>query len=303
MSRLTANEIIEVGRRLTEFLSSCTLCPMECRVNRPAGETGNCHSTAEIKIASYNLHFGEEPPLSGGGGSGTIFFANCPLFCRYCQNYPISQMGTGRVVGLEELAGMMLELQKRGAENINWVTPDHMLPMAVTALGQARYEGLDIPLVYNCSGYEKAEILRHLEGIVDVYLVDMRYNDDSLALKYSGCKNYSAFNRAAVKEMFRQVGNLRVNDRGMASAGVIIRHLVLPEGISGSEGIFRYLAGEVSPEIYVSLMSQYFPAYRAVGDVVIGRRITVEEFDRAVEAFYEAGLENGFIQELNYEEV
>jgi len=274
---------------------------MECEVDRLGGETGNCRSTAELVVASHNLHFGEEPPLSGGGGSGTIFLANCSLSCKYCQNYPISQFGSGRVVGTGELTEMILELQRRGADNINFVTPDHMLPMILLGVGRAMEQGLDLPLVYNCSGYQKLEIIRRLEGIIDVYLVDMRYNDDRMARKYSGCEDYVATNRAAVMEMYRQAGNLRLDEVGLAKGGLLIRHLVLPEGISGSEGIFEFLAGEVSREVYVSLMSQYFPAYEAVGDPEIGRRITGEEFKKAVRAFHEAGLENGYIQNRSYE--
>jgi putative pyruvate formate lyase activating enzyme len=276
---------------------------MECEVDRIKGEEGNCCSGTDVRVASYNLHFGEEPPLSGGGGSGTIFFSNCPLLCKYCQNYPISQMGTGSIASIGELKDMMLSLQKRGAENINWVTPDHVMPMALRALGEARREGLTLPLVYNCSGYEKVEILRNLEGITDIYLVDMRYNDDNPALIYSGCKDYTHYNKAAVKEMYRQVGNMKLNNRGLAVSGVIIRHLVLPEGISGSEGIFRFLAEEVSPDIYVSLMSQYFPAYKALNHDDIARRITPDEFRQATGAFYSAGLKNGYIQEMEHEAV
>jgi putative pyruvate formate lyase activating enzyme len=198
---------------------------------------------------------------------------------------------------------MMLALQKRGAENINFVTPDHMLPMALIALGEARREGMNLPLVYNCSGYQKLDIIRRLEGIIDIYLVDMRYNDDTIALQYSGCHNYVATNRAAVKEMYRQVGNLKCDEREIGISGIIIRHLVLPNRLSGSAGIFKFLAEEVSPAIHVSLMSQYFPAYKAPETPAISRRITNEEFEEAVDAFHEAGLSQGFIQELEYETV
>lgn len=301
MTRKTAAEIIKVGETLFESLSRCEICPHECRVNRFQGERGKCNSGTELKVASYNLHGGEEPPLSGGGGSGTIFLANCSLFCKYCQNYPISQMGTGSFVSIDECRDMMLELQKRGADNINFITPDHMLPMILLALGRAREAGLILPIVYNCSGYQKLGILKLLEGIIDIYLADMRYNDDRLAKKYSRCDNYVAVNRAAVREMCRQVGNLEMDDRGLAVKGILIRHLVLPNNISGSQEIFKFLAEEISEDIYVSLMSQYFPAYKAVDDEKINRRLTIKEFDKAVDAFYDAGLGNGFIQHLSYE--
>ena len=229
--------------------------------------------------------------------------SNCSLSCKYCQNYPISQYGNGSEVSDDELAQMMLNLQKRGAENINFVTPDHMLPMILKALGRAKIEGLDIPIVYNCSGYAKDEILGYLNGIIDVYLVDMRYNDDKIAKKYSGCDNYVVTNRAAIKEMFAQAGNLKLNKNGRAESGVIIRHLVLPGRLSGSDGIFDFLANEVSDEIYVSLMSQYFPAYKALDDEIIKRRLNSDEFQQAVDAFHEAGLKNGYIQNYTYESV
>jgi len=301
MKKKSPEEIIKIGENLFESLRKCELCPQECRVDRFDGERGKCNSSTELKVSSYNLHGGEEPPLSGGGGSGTIFLANCSLFCKYCQNYPISQLGTGSFVSTDELADMMLELQERGADNINFVTPDHQLPMILIGVGKAMERGLNLPLVYNCSGYQKYEILRRLEGIIDIYLVDMRYNDNKQAKYFSGCDNYVETNRAAVKEMFRQVGNLKIDNRNLAVQGVLIRHLVLPNDISGSAGIFNFLVEEVSKDVYVSLMSQYFPAYKAVDEELINRRLTVKEFDKAVNAFYDAGLNNGFIQNLYYE--
>jgi putative pyruvate formate lyase activating enzyme len=303
MSKKSPDDIISLGQRLYSSLADCQLCPMECRVDRLGGERGNCNSGAELLVASYNLHFGEEPPLSGGSGSGTIFLSNCSMFCKYCQNYPISQYGTGSRATTKELKDMMLELRNRGADNINFVTPDHMLPMILIALGEAEKAGLNLPIVYNCSGYQKLEILKQLEGIIDIYLVDMRYNDDDMAERYSGCKNYVSVNRAAVMEMFRQVGNLKLDKRKLARSGILIRHLVLPGSVSGSAGIFRFLAREVSRDVYVSLMSQYFPAYRADEDKTINRRITVTEFQQAVDAFYDAGLGKGYIQNLYYESI
>ena len=303
MKKRAPDEIIRLGEELFGTLNECRLCPMDCRVNRFESEPGKCKSNEQLRVASCNLHFGEEPPLSSGGGSGTIFLSNCSLFCRYCQNYPISQLGTGSVVGSDDFKKMLLDLQSRGAENINFVTPDHMLPMILIGLGKAKAEGLKVPIVYNCSGYQKIEILRRLEGIIDIYLVDMRYDDDISALKYSGCKEYRAVSRRAVKEMFRQVGVLKEDNRGIAQRGVIVRHLVLPGGISGSAGIFNFLAEEVSTDIYVSLMSQYFPAYKATDDELLGRPINSGEFREAVDAFETAGLMNGFIQDVPYEAV
>jgi len=303
MKKKSPDAIIDLGESLYANLKECRLCPRECGVDRFAGELGHCRSGVEPMVASYNLHFGEEPPLSGGSGSGTIFLSNCSLSCRYCQNYPISQMGNGAVVSIEELKGMILDLYRRGADNINFVTPDHMLPMILTALGRAKREGLDIPIVHNCSGYQKLEIIRQLDGIIDIYLVDMRYNDSRLAREYSGCEDYAAINRAAVKEMYRQVGNLKFNRRGMARSGILVRHLVLPNNISGSGGIFRFLAEEVSRDVYVSVMSQYFPAYKAVGDPDIGRRLTAREYRKAVDSFHGSGLQRGYIQDMQYEPI
>jgi len=303
MTAVSPEEIIARGDRLYDTLNDCHLCPMDCGANRLAGETGNCGAGAVTRVASHNLHFGEEPPLSGGGGSGTIFLSHCPLNCRYCQNYPISQYGNGADATVRELGEMMLKLQSRGVDNINFVTPDHMLPMILQALGRARLDGLCLPIVFNCSGYEKVEILKELEGIIDIYLVDMRYNDDQIALKYSGCKDYVKTNRAAIREMYRQVGNLRLDDRELAVSGVMVRHLVLPGGLSGSEGIFEFLGGEISRGIYISLMSQYFPAYKAADDPTLNRRITPNEFRVAVDAFNEAGLHNGYIQEMIHEQI
>lgn len=290
--------IIELGERLLERLTACNLCPQNCGVDRTAGQTGKCGITDQLIVASCNLHFGEEPPLSGSRGSGTIFFSGCSLSCLYCQNYPISQQLAGAAMTIEQLSGAMLALQKRGAHNINLVTPDHVIGHIVKAIGLALDEGLKIPIVFNSSGYQKLEIIKLLKGIIDVYLVDMRYADDEIARNCSQAERYKEVNQAAVAEMFRQVGNLVMDNDEVARSGVIVRHLILPGGKSGSAEVFKFLAEQVSPDMYVSLMSQYFPAYRAVGHPELGRRITRSEFDKVVEMFYTAGLKNGFIQEM-----
>ncbi len=292
-----ADRIIEIGDSLLARLTACDLCPQNCRVDRTAGETGECGITDRMLVASCNLHHGEEPPLSGDRGSGTIFFSGCSLSCLYCQNYPLSQQLVGSPYSIEKLAAAMLKLQKRGAHNINLVTPDHVIGHIVKAIGLAVRDGLTLPIVFNSSGYQKLSTVRLLEGIVDIYLVDMRYADNEIARNCSQAKKYKEVNRAAVKEMFRQVGNL-TRRGGIAVRGILVRHLVLPGDLSGSEEVFRYLADDISPKVYVSLMSQYFPAYRAVGHPQLGRRITRAEFDRAVEMFYTAGLSRGYIQEM-----
>lgn len=303
MKALSPEEIAALGHELCDSMAECTLCPMECGVNRLDGELGECLTGPEPFIASWDFHFGEEPPLVGSGGSGTIFMGNCNLACKYCQNYRFSQEGEGYEISVKRLAEIMLELQETDASNINLVTPSHQVAAIVTALGEAKKAGLTIPVVYNCSGYEKVGIIRKLAGIIDIYLVDMRYNSDSAAREYSGCENYVATNRAAVKEMYRQVGDLVADENGLAVSGLMVRHLVLPNDLSGSEGIFKFLAEEVSQETSVSLMSQYHPAHRALADEKINRGITREEFAKAKKAFYKAGLENGHTQDLWYEKV
>jgi len=281
------------------LLESCRVCPHECGVNRLKNDKlGFCRSGLNPVISSVSPHHGEEPPLSGTKGSGTVFFANCNLRCMYCQNYPISQMGHGTERTPGELACQMLWLQEQGCHNLNLVTPTHFMPQILKALGIAKERGFGLPIVYNTSGYESIDSLRLLDGIVDIYLPDMRYSDDAVALKYSLAPRYPAINRAAVKEMFRQVGNLALDENGIAKSGLIIRHLVLPNGLSGTEGVMRFLAGEISPDVYISLMSQYFPAYKATEHREINRKITVEEYEEARRIMESYGLENGWVQEF-----
>lgn len=293
----SADEISKIGTELFNSMDSCRLCPQECGIDRFNGEFGKCHTGTEPVISNWNLHFGEEPPLSSGKGSGTIFMTNCNLFCKYCQNHSISQEGEGKEITVGQLADIMLKLQDRGADNINLVTPTHQVALLVMALAEAASGGLSIPVVYNTSGYEKAEIIAQLDGIIDIYLVDMRYNSSDTARELSGCFDYTEINRKAVSEMFRQTGILETDRNGMAEKGLMVRHLVLPNELSGSDGIFNFLADEISKDVYVSLMSQYYPSYRASDDGRLNRRLTGEEFSNAKDAFYRAGLKNGHIQD------
>ena len=285
------------AEEIWERLSSCDLCPFDCKVNRLNGEIGVCRANDELYISSYNIHYGEEPPISGYRGSGTIFFTHCLSRCVYCQNYPISQLGYGNKYTIDELAEIMLYLQKRGAHNINLVTPTHYIAHIVSALEIAKNKGLNIPVVYNTFGYEKLDVLKILEGIVDIYLVDMRYSSDEIALKYSRVKNYVEINRNAVKEMHRQVGNLKM-ENGIAKKGVIVRLLVMPEDISGTTDTLRFLAKEVSKDIYISLMSQYFPAHRAFKYPPLDRGITKDEYQRVLLERERLGMNNGWVQEI-----
>lgn len=285
---------IEVAYSLLE---GCRVCPRACGVNRLEDQrNGICRSGLRPVVASHNTHMGEEPSISGTRGSGTIFFTNCNMRCVFCQNYPISQLSNGNEVEVEELARMMCSLKERGCHNINLVTPSHFVPQIIKAVSLAKEDGLDIPIIYNTSGYDSLDSLKLLEGIVDIYLPDMRYTDKGFSLRYSGVANYPAVNRAAVKEMYRQAGDLIMED-GIARRGLVIRHLILPNNISGTDAVMNFISSELSKEVYISLMDQYFPAYKAHRIPELSRRITREEYDRGFNQMTECGLENGWVQE------
>jgi len=249
-----------------------------------------CRTGERAVVSSYGPHFGEEAPLVGTGGSGTIFFAHCNLHCVFCQNYSISQLGEGSEVSSQDLAYMMLSLQRRGCHNINLVTPTHVVPQILEGLDLAVADGLDVPLVYNCGGYESVETLRLLDGIVDMYMPDMKYADSSIARQYSDIEDYAAVNRAAVKEMHRQVGDLQIHDDGVATRGLLVRHLVLPHGLAGTHKIVEFLADDVSSNTYVNIMAQYHPCHRAYDFPLLSRSITKEEYLEAVTLALQHGL-------------
>lgn len=287
-------------RQAEELLTRCVLCPRRCGVNRMAGEVGFCRAGADPVVASWNVHPWEEPPISGTRGSGTVFFSYCTARCRFCQNYPISQLGVGNRVSVERLAEMMVELQNKGCHNINFVTPTHFAAQIVQALPHAIALGLRIPLVYNTSGYDSLETLHLLDGIVDIYLPDAKYADDAVARRLSGFVGYVEADRAALKEIYRQTGDeLVLDEEGIARRGMIIRHLVLPGGLAQSAEVFRWIACELSPNVHVSVMNQYFPAYRVLDDPVLGRKVSPEEYMEAIDAFAQAGLQNGWFQEMD----
>lgn len=242
------------------------------------------------RVSAAIPHFGEEPPLVGRYGSGTIFLSHCNLKCKFCQNHDISHAGDGREAEKEELASMMLGLHRQGCHNINFVTPTHYVPQIVEALPRAIEGGLDVPLVYNSGGYESVEVLRLLEGVFDIYMPDIKYSDDEVALVLSGVRGYFKAATEAVREMHRQVGDLLVSADGLARKGLLVRHLVLPEGLSGTREVMRFLAREVSKDTYVNIMDQYRPAYRAFEDKRISRRITGKEFNEAVTEALEEGI-------------
>lgn len=294
-----SGELRERKKRAREILASCTLCPRNCKVDRLHDQLGFCRSGFLPKVSSYNAHHGEEPPISGTRGSGTIFFSHCNLSCAYCQNWPISQMGQGQEVSCERLAGMMLELQERGCHNINFVTPSHMIAQILMALEIAVPLDFTLPLVYNTSGYDSLDSLKLLQGVIDIYMPDIRYTDSGAAEKYSGAGDYPAVNQAALKEMWRQVGELQVDGEGIASRGMLVRHLVLPNGLSQTREALKFLSREISPEVHLSLMSQFFPAHKANQTAELGRSISREEYRQALEWAEEYDLENGWHQELD----
>ncbi len=289
-------------RRLEARLASCTVCPRKCRVNRLEGELGDCHSGYLPIVSSVCAHHGEEPALSGKKGSGTIFFGNCNMRCVYCQNYQISQdweKQESKQTDCHALAEWMLYLQNGlGCHNINLVSPSHFVPQIVRAVQEAVPMGLRIPLVYNTSGYDSLETIRLLEGIIDIYLPDLRYASDEYAEKFSSAPDYVENARQAVKEMYRQVGDLVLDESGVAQRGVIVRHLVLPNGIAGSRESLTWLAREVSPTVTLSIMSQYLPVHRAGTFPELARKITYAEYQTVLKLVDELGLENGWIQEM-----
>ncbi|BCS53950.1 4Fe-4S cluster-binding domain-containing protein [Geobacter sp. SVR] len=296
-----SGELLQRVREAYRRLAACDLCPHDCGVNRIAGETGLCGAGAHPRIASANVHRGEEPPISGTRGSGTIFLSGCSLKCRFCQNFPISQLGNGEDTTAAGLAQRMLKLQRQRVHNINFVTPTHYLPQILAALYLAIPQGFRLPIVWNSSGYEKVDALRLLDGVVAVYLPDMKYASNESAVAVSGAPGYSETNRDAVAEMLRQVGHLRTDEEDIALSGLIVRHLVLPEGKGGSRDTLSWIARNLGTETHVALMSQYFPAHRAMDTPGIDRTLTGDEYDAAVEALEEASLENGWVQELDEE--
>ncbi len=279
-------DLLKRKDRAFEILKSCTLCPHQCRVNRVVGQQGVCRASATAKVYSFMPHHGEEPILSGENGSGTIFFSHCHLKCVYCQNYIFSQNWQGKEVSNQRLAQMMLDLQAMKCHNINLVSPTHYLPNILDALYIAVKGGLVIPIVYNTGGYESLETLKLLEGIVDIYLADMRYADNGIAKKYSSVDNYVEVNQQAIQEMYRQFG----------VKGLIVRHLVLPGGLAGTDMVMKFLADKISKDISISLMSQYQPSYKAAEYPVINRRLTSKEYQEAIDIVVKNGFTNGWFQ-------
>lgn len=305
-SYLTLYKSGELAKRVTaleKHLEHCDLCPRSCGVNRRSGRTGFCSSGYLPVVASHCAHFGEEPALSGNRGSGTIFFGNCNMACVYCQNYQISQdplHQAGHAVSFEKLADIMLQLQNdQECHNINLVSPTHFVPQIIKALEIAIPQGLKLPLVYNTGGYDSMETIKLLDGIIDIYLPDLRYADEGDAVQFSAAPGYVATARAAIREMWRQKGELTMGADGMALQGLIVRLLILPNGLAGTADSLRWLAGELSPAVTVSLMSQYSPQHKAPGIPLLSRCISQGEYAGVLQVMEKLGMENGWLQELS----
>ena len=282
--------------KLFKILENCEVCPRKCHVNRLKEEKGFCQLGTLPLVSSFQPHFGEESPLVGKSGSGTIFFASCNLSCVYCQNYEISQLRMGSEISFKRLAEMMLSLQNMGCHNINFVTPSPQVPQIIKALFLAIEARLSLPLVYNTSSYDSIEVLKLLDGIVDIYMPDARYSDDKLALKYSNVPKYFEIMKENIKEMHRQVGDLIIDERGIATKGLLVRHLVLPNDIAGSKKIFEFIAREISQDTFLNIMDQYYPCYKAFQYPELSRRITKKEYQETIELAEKAGLKRPYRQ-------
>lgn len=296
---LNEKKIALIQSRIAEaysMMEDCSLCPRKCGVNRLEDEKGFCKLGKELMISSHNIHYGEEPPISGKEGSGTIFFTSCTMSCVFCQNYPISQLRHGNSINALQLSEIMVWLSQKGANNINLVTPAHQTPMILKSILKALESGLDLPVVFNSGGYESIEVLKLWEGIVNIYLPDMKYSDEKHAMKYSFAPHYPETNKRAILEMYRQVGRLIINEDGIAKRGLLIRHLILPKDIAGTEKILRFISEEVSPDTYISLMSQYFPVHKALKIDELKKKTNKQEYEKALFLMEKFGLENGWTQ-------
>ena len=283
-------------------LEKCNICPHKCNINRNKGKVGRCKATNKVKIALYSVHDFEEPCISGEKGSGTVFFSNCNLNCIFCQNYEISQLGKGKEITVEELAEIFLIQQEKEVENINLVTPTSYVPQIIEAIKIAKEKGLKLPIVYNTNGYESVETLKLLEGYIDVYLPDLKYAENYLAKEYSNVENYFEVATKAIEEMIKQVGTPKLNDNGIMQKGVMIRHLVLPNYIENSKIVLKWITENLPKDIYISIMAQYFPTFKAKENKNLNRKLTKEEWEEIQKYIEELEIENGYVQELGEHE-
>lgn len=287
---LSKKELAKRIDALFEIMENCEVCPRNCHVNRTKDEKGFCKLGKLPVVSSFHLHFGEEKPLVGSGGSGTIFFTSCNLSCVYCQNYEISQLRIGEEVSFEKLADIMIDLENKGCHNINLVSPTPQVPQIVKALSIAIEKGLKLPLVYNTSSYDSVKVLKLLNGIVDIYMPDVKYSDNKVALKYSKASGYFEAMKKAIKEMHCQAGDLKLNKQGIATRGLLVRHLVLPNNMAGSDEIFEFLSKEISKNTFLNIMNQYYPCHEAFEHPELSRRITSEEYEETLKLAKQKGL-------------
>lgn len=289
---------------MIELLQKCEICPHKCKIDRTKNQVGRCKSKGTVKVALASIHNFEEPCISGRNGSGTVFFSNCNLSCEFCQNYEISQQGLGKEISIERLAEIFIEQQLRGADNINLVSPTSYAVQIIEAIKIAKNNGLKIPIIYNTNGYENIETLKLLEGYIDIYLPDLKYAENDLAKKYSKIENYFEIATSAIKEMYRQVGKNEYDENGIIKAGIIIRHLILPNHTENSKKVLKWIVENMPKNITVSVMAQYFPTYKAKEIKDINRKITKYEYQKIENYLYSLDLENGYIQEMgNNEEI
>ena len=287
---------------MKKYLEKCEICPHKCKVNRIKGYIGRCKSKDTIKIALVSIHNFEEPCISGKNGSGTVFFSNCNMNCIYCQNYEISQLGKGKEITIDRLADIFISQQEKGVENINLVTPTSYIIQIIEAIKIAKSNGLNIPIVYNSNGYENVESIKLLDGYIDIYLPDLKYSDNLLAKKYSNINNYFQIATDAIKEMYKQVGKPSFDKNGIMQKGVIVRHLVLPNHITNSKNVLKWINNNMPKDIFVSIMAQYFPTYKAKTSDEINRKLTKREYKEIENYLYSLNIENGYIQDLGEHE-
>lgn len=287
---------------MLEELKKCEICPYECKVNRLEGKSGNCKALDKVEISLVSLHAYEEPCISGKNGSGTVFFSGCNLNCKYCQNYEISQLGKGIEITIEQLADIFIKQQNKGVNNINLVTPTMYVYQIIEAIKIAKQKGLNIPIIYNSNGYENVETIKKLNGYIDVYLPDLKYYNNQLGFEYSGINSYFENATNAIKEMYNQVGIPEFDEEGMITKGLMIRHLVLPNQIQNSKNILKWIKENIDENVYINIMAQYFPSYKAKEIEGLNRKLSKEEYEEIENFVYELDIKNGYMQELGEHE-
>ena len=287
---------------MLEKMKKCEICPHNCKVNRLEGEVGRCKCSDKIKIALASVHHFEEPCISGKNGSGTVFFSNCNLSCMFCQNYEISQEGKGIEISIDELSDIFIKQQEKGVHNINLVTPTMYVYQIIEAIKIARGKGLNIPIIYNSNGYENVQTIKDLEGYIDVYLPDLKYYDNDLGLKYSGINNYFEYSSKAIFEMYNQVGSPKFDKDGNIIKGLMIRHLVLPNNINNSKKVLNWIKENINEDVYINIMAQYFPTYKAKEIKELNRKLSKKEYEEIENYVYELDIKNGYMQELGEHE-